>query len=51
MSPRHFRLGHNEMLIGRTLEGRRDQVLLSVNSAPSADPTGAGAASMGVPRL
>src|SRR5579863_8026933 len=36
-----YGMGHNEMLIGRALEGRRDQVLLSVKFGAMRMPTGA----------
>ena len=35
-------MGHNEMLIGRALKGRRDQALLSVKFERFADLTAAG---------
>lgn len=35
-----YGMGHNEMLIGRALEGRRDQVLLSVKFGAMRLPTG-----------
>ena len=36
-----YGMGHNEMLIGRALEGRRDRVLLSVKFGAMRTPTGA----------
>src|SRR5579863_2386140 len=36
-----YGMGHNEMLIGRALEGRRDKVLLSVKFGALRSPTGA----------
>src|SRR5437763_13552756 len=36
-----YGMGHNEMLIGRALEGRRDQVLLSVKFGAMRTPDGA----------
>jgi aryl-alcohol dehydrogenase-like predicted oxidoreductase len=36
-----YGMGHNEMLIGRALEGRRDKVLLSVKFGAMRAPTGA----------
>lgn len=30
-----YGMGHNEMLLGQALKGRRDPALLSVNSVPS----------------
>src|SRR5918911_1743215 len=36
-----YGMGHNEMLIGRALDGRRDQVLLSVKFGAMRDPRGA----------
>jgi aryl-alcohol dehydrogenase-like predicted oxidoreductase len=35
-----YGMGHNEMLIGRALEGRRDKVLLSVKFGALRSPTG-----------
>ncbi len=35
-----YGMGHNEMLIGRALEGRRDKVLLSVKFGAMRDPRG-----------
>ena len=35
-----YGMGHNEMLIGRAIEGRRDQVLLSVKFGAMRDPRG-----------
>src|ERR1700733_1464879 len=35
-----YGMGHNEMLIGRALEGRRDQVLLSVKFGALRGPDG-----------
>src|SRR3954463_680405 len=36
-----YGMGHNEMLIGRALEGRRDRVLLSVKFGAMRSPEGA----------
>jgi aryl-alcohol dehydrogenase-like predicted oxidoreductase len=36
-----YGMGHNEMLIGRAIQGRRDRVLLSVKFGAMRDPTGA----------
>src|SRR5271165_6716990 len=36
-----YGMGHNEMLIGRALEGRRDRVLLSVKFGAMRSPDGA----------
>ncbi|WP_421932593.1 aldo/keto reductase [Phenylobacterium sp.] len=36
-----YGMGHNEMLIGEALRGRRDQVLLSVKFGAQRDPAGA----------
>src|ERR1039458_9833605 len=36
-----YGMGHNEMLIGRAIEGRRDQVLLSVKFGGMRMPNGA----------
>jgi aryl-alcohol dehydrogenase-like predicted oxidoreductase len=36
-----YGMGHNEMLIGRALQGRRDQVLLSVKFGAMRAPNGA----------
>ena len=36
-----YGMGHNEMLLGRALEGRRDQVLLSVKFGAMRAPAGA----------
>jgi aryl-alcohol dehydrogenase-like predicted oxidoreductase len=36
-----YGMGHNEMLLGRALRGRRDQVLLSVKFGALRSPTGA----------
>src|SRR3954467_11375837 len=36
-----YGMGHNEMLIGRALEGRRDQVLVSVKFGALRSPNGA----------
>src|SRR5580700_760549 len=36
-----YGMGHNEMLIGRALEGRRDQVILSVKFGAMRAPNGA----------
>src|SRR5271165_78102 len=36
-----YGMGHNEMLIGRALQGRRDQAILSVKFGALRDPSGA----------
>jgi len=36
-----YGMGHNEMLIGRAIQGRRDRVLLSVKFGAMREPTGA----------
>ena len=39
-----YGMGHNEMLIGEALKGRRDAASSASNSAPSADRTARGSA-------
>jgi aryl-alcohol dehydrogenase-like predicted oxidoreductase len=36
-----YGMGHNEMLIGRAIQGRREKVILSVKFGPMRDPKGA----------
>jgi aryl-alcohol dehydrogenase-like predicted oxidoreductase len=36
-----YGMGHNEMLVGRAIEGRRDKVLLSVKFGAMRSPSGA----------
>src|SRR5579863_2254711 len=45
-----YGMGHNEMLIGRAIQGRRDQVLLSVKFGAMRTPTGAFAGVDGRPK-